>query len=274
MAFFPAPDGARLAYDDTGGNGPPVLCLAGLTRERHDFDDALPALAGARVIRMDCRGRGESDWTGAATYRLGQEGADALALLDHLGLARAAILGTSRGGLIGLDLARRAGDRLLGLCLVDIGPEIPTAGLERILLYLGRAPAPKTLADLAARMPAVMPGFANVPQARWLAEVTRFYRETPQGLQITYDPALREGFIAEYAPPYRPDWSGWQATAGLPVALIRGAGSDLLATSTVARMQAARPDLILAQVPDRGHVPFLDEPASVAALRAWLRALA
>lgn len=272
MAFFTAPDGARLAYDDQG-QGPVVLCLAGLTRERHDFDDALPALAGARVIGMDYRGRGESDWTGAATYTVAQEGADALALLDHLGIARAAVLGTSRGGLIGLHLAKAAHHRLSGLCLVDIGPEIPTAGLDRILLYVGRNPAPKTLDEMAARMPAAMTGFSGVPVARWRAEVARFYRETPQGLQITYDPALREGFLAEYAPPHRADWTTWQATQGLPVALIRGAGSDLLTPATVAQMQAIRPDLILAEVPDRGHVPFLDEPESVAALKTWLEAL-
>jgi pimeloyl-ACP methyl ester carboxylesterase len=273
LAFFTAQDGARLAYDDTGGDGLPVLCLAGLTRERHDFDDALPALAGARVIRMDCRGRGESAWTGPATYRLAQEGDDALALLDHLGLRRAALLGTSRGGLIGMDLMRRARGRLLGLCLVDIGPEIPSAGLDRIFLYLGRNPAPKTLADLAARMPAALPGFADVPEGKWLAAVSRHYRETPQGLRITYDPALRESFAAEYSPPHRGDWRGWQASAPLPVALIHGDGTDLLAPSTIARMQAIRPDMILACVPGRGHVPFLDEPQSVAALRAWLEAM-
>jgi pimeloyl-ACP methyl ester carboxylesterase len=273
LAFFTAPDGARIAYDDTGGGGLPVLCLAGLTRERHDFDDAMPALSGARVIRMDCRGRGESDWTGPATYTIAREGDDALALLDHLALPRVAILGTSRGGLIGMDLMRRAKDRLLGLCLVDIGPDIPRAGLDRIFLYLGRNPAPKTLADLAARMPAAVPGFADVPAAKWLAEVSRFYRETPQGLRITYDPALLEGFAAEYSPPHRGDWRGWETSAPLPVALIHGDGTDLLASSTIARMQAIRPDMILACVPGRGHVPFLDEPQSVAALRAWLEAM-
>jgi len=273
MAFFTAPDGARLAYDDTGGPGLPVLCLAGLTRERHDFDDALPALAGCRVIRLDYRGRGESDWTGPATYTLAQEGDDALALLDHLAIPRAALLGTSRGGLIGLDLMVRARDRLRGLCLNDIGPEIPRAGLDRIFLYLGRNPAPKTLADLAEKMPAAMPGFGPLPPGKWLSEVTRFYRETPDGLRITYDPALRDGFAAEYTTPHRGDWRGWTASQGLPVALIYGDGTDLLSQATIARMLEIRPDTILARVPGRGHVPFLDEPSSVAALAAWLKAM-
>ncbi len=38
-------------------------------------------------------------------------------------------------------------------------------------------------------------------------------------------------------------------------------------------MRARRPDLIFADVPDRAHVPFLDEPQSVAVIHAWLKAL-
>ena len=95
---FTTPDGTRLAYDDRG-DGLPLLCLPGLTRTMADFDYMLPHLPPCRVIRMDYRGRGASQWTGAATYTVPQEAKDALDLLDHLGLDRAAVLGTSRGGL-------------------------------------------------------------------------------------------------------------------------------------------------------------------------------
>jgi pimeloyl-ACP methyl ester carboxylesterase len=74
----------------------------------------LPHLPPVRLIRMDYRGRGASDWTGAATYTVQQEGKDALALLDHLGVEKAAILGTSRGGLIGMVLGAVAGDASWG----------------------------------------------------------------------------------------------------------------------------------------------------------------
>ena len=123
VQHFTAADGARIAYRDEG-QGLPVLCLAGLTRSMDDFDYLAPTLAGCRMIRMDYRGRGQSDWTGAATYTVPQEGADALALLDHLGIAKAAIVGTSRGGLIAMYLAAVARDRLLGVCLNDVGPEL------------------------------------------------------------------------------------------------------------------------------------------------------
>ena len=228
--------------------------------------------APLRLIRMDYRGRGESQWTGAASYTVPQEGKDALELLDHLGVAKAAILGTSRGGLIGMMLAAVAKDRLVGLCLNDIGPEIHRPGLERIFDYVGRNPSARTLAEIAEKMPRYSPGFANVPASRWLEEVTKFYHPTAEGLKITYDPALRDAFIAGFNGPPVDLWPLWEATAGLPVALIRGANSDLLTVETVAGMKARRPDMIHAEVPDRAHIPFLDEPEAVAALQAFIEA--
>jgi|RifCSPhighO2_02_1023873.scaffolds.fasta_scaffold00355_22 pimeloyl-ACP methyl ester carboxylesterase len=271
MAYFTASDGARIAYEDQG-TGMAVLCLAGLTRTMGDFAYALPALAGVRVIRMDYRGRGASDWTGAASYSVPHEAKDALELLDHLGVRRAAVLGTSRGGLIGLVLAVMAKDRLLGLCLNDVGPEIHRPGLERIFDYVGRNPATKTHEALAERLPRTMPGFANVPESRWLQEARLHYVQTEDGLRITYDPALRAAFLAAFDGPAVDLWPLYDALAGLPVALIRGANSDLLSEACADEMRRRRPDLIFAEVPDRAHIPFLDEPESVAVIHAFLEA--
>lgn len=267
--FFTANDGARLAFSDEG-EGLPVLCLAGLTRNMADFDYVAPHLSGVRLIRMDYRGRGQSDHTGAASYTVPQEGRDALALLDHLGIGKAAVLGTSRGGLIGLLLAAVAHDRLLGLCLNDVGPVIEQAGLARIFDYVGRNPSARTHAALAERLPAAMAGFADVPEGRWLADAQRHYSETPDGLRIRYDPALREAFLAAFQGDAPDLWPLWDATAGLPVALIRGGNSDLLSGAVAAEMVRRRPDTIFAEVPGRAHVPWLDEPESLAAINRWL----
>lgn len=273
MPHFTAADGARLHFSDEG-TGTPLLCLPGLTRTMGDFDYLAPHLPPCRLIRMDYRGRGGSDFTGAATYTVPQEAKDAVALLDHLGVAKAALLGTSRGGLIGLFLAATAHDRLLGLCLNDVGPVIERAGLERIFGYVGRNPRAKTHAEMAAMLPGAMPGFANVPPARWLTEAQLHYTETPEGLRITYDPALREAFLKAFEGPQGDAWPLFDAAAGLPLALIRGANSDLLSAATAAEMRRRRPDMIFAEVPDRAHIPFLDEPEALAALHTWLAACA
>ena len=269
---FTAPDGAQLAYRDEGA-GLPLLCLAGLTRTMGDFEHLRPHLPPLRLIRMDYRGRGGSDFTGAATYTVPVEAADAVALLDHLGIAKAAVLGTSRGGLIGMFLAATARDRRLGLTLNDVGPVIESGGLEQISGYVGRNPAARSHAELAATLLRDAPGFAGVPLERWLAEVRLRFRETPEGLRITYDPTLREAFLDAFRGPPADLWPLFDACAGLPLALIRGANSDLLSAATTAEMRARRPDMILAEVPDRAHVPFLDEAESLAAIRAFLARL-
>ncbi len=268
---FRAEDGTRLAYRDEGA-GMPLLCLPGLTRSMADFDYLIPHLPPLRLIRMDYRGRGQSDWTGAATYTVPQEAKDALALLDHLGVAKAAILGTSRGGLIGMLLGATARDRVAGLILNDVGPEIARDGLTRIFDYVGRNPAGRTTEGYAERLSRT-PGFQGVPMSRWLEEARKLSVETPEGLRIPYDPALREAFLAAFEGPPVDLWPLFDALQGLPLALIRGANSDLLTAETVARMRALRPDMGFTEVPDRAHIPFLDEPESVALILDFLARL-
>lgn len=274
MAVFHAPDGAELFYLDEG-EGQPVLCLAGLTRTGADFDFmAAHLLPGVRLVRPDYRGRGRSAWTGEASYSVPQEARDAVALLDHLGIGRAAVIGTSRGGLIGMFLAATARDRLAGLLLNDVGPELEPAGLERIFGYLGRDPGFASHAEMAAAMPGLMPGFEDVPEGRWLDDVRRHYDETPQGLRINYDPALRAAFLKVFEGPAPDLWPLFDAAQGLPLALIRAANSELLSERAAAEMRRRRPDMIFAEVPGRAHVPWLDEPEALAAIRAFLAATA
>ncbi|MEL6549381.1 MAG: alpha/beta hydrolase [Pseudomonadota bacterium] len=272
MPHFEVSDGARIHFTDEG-TGRPILCLAGLTRTGRDFDYVAPHLPPCRLIRMDYRGRGRSDWSGAATYTIQREGQDALELLDHLGIAQAAILGTSRGGLIAMGLAFASKERLLGVALNDIGPKIETTGLDVIKDYLGRRPAFRTLDEAISKRGAVMAGFRNVPETRWAQEVMLHYRAAPDGLDITYDPALREAVLGNEAAAAPDLWPIFDALADLPLALIRGANSDLLSRDTADEMARRRPDMIRAEVPDRGHVPFLDEPEALAALSAWMDTL-
>ena len=268
MPVFRAPDGITLYYADEG-RGTPILCLSGLTRNGGDFDYVAPHLAGYRLIRLDYRGRGRSDWADPASYTITQEGQDALALLDHLGLPAAAILGTSRGGLIGMWIAATAKDRLIGLAMNDVGPEIAPGAIDAISLYLGRNPAEKTFDQAVTMRARLMTGFQGVPEARWQEEVRKHYHQTPEGLSINYDPRLRDGFEATRGQPLPDLWPWYDALGELPVAVIRGANSDLLLAESLAEMRARRTNLIVAEVPDRGHVPFLDEPEALAALDAW-----
>lgn len=269
MQHFTAEDGANLAYRDEGA-GMPVLALAGLTRDGRDFDYLAHHLPDVRLIRLDSRGRGGSDWTGPASYSVAQETRDAFALLDHLGVARATVIGSSRGGLLGMVMAATQPARVAGVLFNDVGPQIERAGLERIGRYIGVTPMVETLDDIADRSPAAMPGFHNVPATRWAEETVRHYVQTDTGVALTYDPALKIAFDAAMAAPPVDLWPLFDALAGVPLALLRGANSDVLSRAGAAAMCARRPDMHFAEIPDRGHIPFLDEPAALACIRALL----
>jgi len=269
--YFTADDGVRLAWEQAG-SGTPVIALAGLTRTMRDFDFVAPHLGDIRLIRMDARGRGLSDRAPWQTYTLDREASDVIALMDHLGLDRAAILGTSRGGLVAMVLAATRKERLTGACLNDIGPVIDRAGLDMIAAHIGRPPGARSFEEAAAVRRATHPEWTNVPEGRWRAEVERLYVETEDGLANNYDPELRRAFLASLD-SVAAVWPAFDALNGLPLALIRGANSDLLSAETAAAMCRRRPDMHFAEVPGRGHVPWLDEPEALAAIRAWLAEL-
>lgn len=276
VQHFTTSDGLNLAYD-VQGTGVPVLCLAGLTRNMDDFEPVVEHFADrAQIIRLDSRGRGASDHDpNVMNYTIPQESADALALLDHLGIDKAAILGTSRGGLIAMALAVTAKARLSGVLLNDIGPEMDPQGLSHIMDYLGRPSAYRSFEDAADKLPKALGAqFPNVSHAQWLTYARRIWAEGESRLELRYDPGLREAIEAQSVTGALPDlWPLFEAFDGLPLALLRGENSNLLPRSTYDEMQRRRPDMIAAEVKDRGHVPFLDEPESLDVIARFLEAL-
>ena len=107
--------------------------------------------------------------------------------------------------------------------------------------------------------------------ARWLDEARKHYVETPEGLRITYDPALREAFLAAFDGPPADLWPLFDALAGLPLALIRGANSDLLSAATAAEDAAPPPRHELSpKCPTARMCRFWTNPKAVAVIRAFL----
>ncbi|MCY4302285.1 MAG: alpha/beta hydrolase [Aestuariivita sp.] len=271
MPKFQTSDGLSLHFTDEG-DGFPILCLAGLTRCSADFDYVTPYLRENRLIKLDYRGRGQSDWAkDPLSYSIAVESEDVIALLDHLGLQKTAILGSSRGGLIALWLGSIAKHRLLGVAFNDIGPELQPSGLGNILEYLGRNPVWKTYEEAAREREKSMSGFVAVPVKRWLTEVKKLYAQCDDGLTIRYDPRLRDATVAATTHPAPDMWPLFDNLRDMPLALIRGANSDLLSSQTVKDMKHRNPDLITTDVANRGHIPFLDEPEAVMALHQWLQ---
>jgi pimeloyl-ACP methyl ester carboxylesterase len=165
-------------------------------------------------------------------------------------------------------------DRLMGVAFNDIGPEIDPEGLAVINDYLGRPPAWKTIASATEKRAAAMKGFIGVPEARWREEAEKLYRQTDKGLALTYDPKLRDAVIGARVEDFPDLWPFYKAFENVPVAVIWGEHSNILNAETFQKMGTALPHAIMAKVKDRGHIPFLDEPESLDALRSWIAQMA
>ncbi|MGC3974196.1 MAG: alpha/beta fold hydrolase [Nitrospira sp.] len=110
--------GIRLAYDDEG-SGLPIVFLHAFPLNRSMWTPQIKALSTQfRTIAVDLRGHGESDaplWS----FSLDQYADDVAALLDHLNIPQAVLVGLSMGGYVSLAFSRTYGNRLIGLVLAD-----------------------------------------------------------------------------------------------------------------------------------------------------------
>jgi pimeloyl-ACP methyl ester carboxylesterase len=275
--WFETPDGVKLYARDWGpkkSSLTPLFCLPGLTRNHLDFEPVAAVFGKERrVIGLDFRGRGKSSWTDPKTYRPDVEMADSVALLDHLKIGRAALLGSSRGGLVGLLMGNAHRERLAGLMLNDIGPVIEVDSLKRIAEYIGKTAVFGSWDDAAIALEQGSIGFANVSRQQWMAMARRVFVKKDGKPTSNYDPGLGVNFptVAQLEKGPLPDnWALFDGLGDMPVGVLRGAGSDLLSARTFDEMKMRRSALLSTVVPERGHIPFLDEAASVEGISAWL----
>lgn len=275
--FICARDGTQIFVDDRGPISTevvPIICLPGLTRNSKDFEPVFEMLANTRrVIAVDLRGRGRSQYADSKTYNVAQELDDVIMVLDKSAIKRVALIGTSRGGIIGQVMAASHHDRVAGLLLNDIGPEINPVGLTRILNSIGTQTHYKNWGDAASQLAAQAQGFSNITPEHWLIVAKRILVERLNHPCTDYDPKLNEyGLsIADIeAGKLQSLWGLTPSLIDVPVAVLRGQGSDILSVETVEKMHAVLPHLLSKTIPDRGHVPFLDEPESISTIQHWL----
>jgi pimeloyl-ACP methyl ester carboxylesterase len=280
--FVTAQDGLKLHvrdYRGTDGAGRlPVVCLPGLARSGADFDDLALALRKdplrpRRVLAIDSRGRGKSDYDpNPANYNLAVELGDVLAVLTALGIGPAVFVGTSRGGLLTMLLATTRPTAIAGCVLNDIGPEIEMAGLMRIKGYVGKLPEPADFNEAARVIKQVMGReFPKLADDEWLGWARRSYKESGGRLVPDYDVRLAST-LASVDPgnPLPSMWKEFDALAGVPVMVVRGANSDILSPATIAGMRAHHPGLQVIEVPDQGHAPLLAEPEVIGRIAAFV----
>jgi pimeloyl-ACP methyl ester carboxylesterase len=275
--YFIVRDGLKLHYRDYPGaaDRPPILCLHGLTRNARDFADfAEPHSPAFRVIALDFRGRAESDYDPLPMrYNPLTYAADVIELLDQLTIDQAIFVGTSLGGLVTMAVAAMQPQRISAAILNDVGPALTPVGLERIQGYVGRDARfsnwDEAAAALAANQGSAFPKYSHDD---WIRMARRNCREENGEIRFDYDMSIIIPF--ESAPTPKIDmWPLFTVLGQKPLLVVRGAISDLLSAESLAKMQAAVPDMQSVTVPDTGHAPMLDEPEAEVAIDDFLASL-
>jgi pimeloyl-ACP methyl ester carboxylesterase len=219
------------------------------------------------------RGRGGSDRDpDPANYNPITEVGDIVTVLDALSVGPAVFIGTSRGGVQVMLLAAMDRARIAGAVLNDVGPRVEAAGLRRIIA--GQAMSPDVHPDWESATAAVKAAnasqFPDLPKERWLMMARAIMREVDGKPTADHDWRILQGAEQVLEGDLPELWAQFMALDGLPVLAIHGALSDILTARTMADMKARMPAMRAVTVPDRGHVPFLDEPDAVAAIEALL----
>jgi pimeloyl-ACP methyl ester carboxylesterase len=268
--FVTARDGLRLhvrSYGSRVASALPVVCLPGLARTAADFHPLAAAMAAdpvkpRLVLTLDYRGHGQSDYDrNHDNYTLPVALADLSAVLIALETAPAIFLGTSYGGFLLMMLAAWRPTAIAGVILNDIGPVIEPQGWVRIKGYVGKLPVPRNFEEGAEILRWWFDAqFPKLTRQEWIAFAQRTWRQHGGRLLPDYDPKLTrtlQGADLQHLPTL---WNQFDALARVPLMVIRGARSDMLASTTLQAMLSRRDEIEVVVVPDQGHPPFLDEP--------------
>lgn len=279
--FIAAPDGLKLHVRDYGdplSSRVPVLCLAGLTRNAQDFGPLAEALSarGHRVIAPDYRGRGLSERDpDPARYDIPVELEDVFAVCAALDIGAAAIVGTSRGGLLAMAMGAAKPEFLRAAVLNDVGPILEVEGLRRIAAYVGKIKPPANWDEAIATIKTIQAdAFPALDDADWQALAEGSFVEKNGALVSSYDPALMEGLARlDLSKPLPPLWVYFDAITHVPVLALRGENSPLLSQDTFEAMAARHPKFTPLLVKGQGHAPLLRDALSIDAITRFIGGL-
>lgn len=253
--------GMRFHYLDWGERGRlPALFLHGGGQTARTWD--LPCLAlrdALHCLALDQRGHGDSEWSYAFAYSGEDHAGDAVALLDHLEVERAVVVGMSMGALNGLHLAARWPDRVAAFVAVDAGPWVRMSGGRRIVDFVAGADGARSL-------------------DAWVERAMRFNpRRDPRLLRQSLLHNLRalpDGTLTWKTDRRRPiDLSGMQKRLEAlrlllpevvcPTLILRGAESDVFLDEDAERFANALPGARWLRIEGAGHTIQGDQPAAL-----------
>jgi len=265
--------GLKFHYVEWGTlTAPPLLCLHGITQPAHSWDEVAAELSSTfRVLCIDQRGHGDTDWAADADYSRQAQAADLDAITDALGLTRFILAGMSMGGINAITFTARHAEKVRALIIVDVSPEIQVKGVENIRNFIQAADELETFEAFVERAHQFNPR-RSLDNIR--SRLSHNLKQLPNGKWTwKYDKALRSPERGFHAGALLNLWDDVRAIH-CPTLIIKGGESDILSAESADKLQAAIRGSRVAVVPGAGHSVMGDNPvAFVAAVRTFLEGL-
>jgi pimeloyl-ACP methyl ester carboxylesterase len=251
-----------LHFRDSGKGDLACVFVHGFGEASFVWHDCAAEIASlVRVIAVDLRGHGDSEWDASGRYDTASHVKDVLAVLSSLSISWIFLVGHSLGGEIALRLAGHLRHKLAALVLVDFSPEPDPIGISRVLSdFDAENRSFKSQADyrnwLGQRRPLAHPSSLDRNAAHAL-------RETSDGVfKLKRDPEMRK---SRGSPVSSPDWSKilWDtlSTISCPALVVRGSASAVLSREVAERMaKGTRSNAQLTVVKMAGHAVMADNP--------------
>lgn len=258
--------GLTLSYQEWGeATSPPLLMLHGFGVSGHMFDEfAERAARRYRLLALDQRGHGDSDWSETGDYSRDAFVADIEAFRAAMGLESMILMGHSMGGMNAVTYAGRYPGRVQALILVDVGPESSKEGVENIVRFT-RGPdmlefdefvemahrfnPRRSIENIRERMSHRL---KQTDSGKWTWKFDSRFREKDAPLRIGAEMSNDE------------TWQLFRSVA-TPTLLVRGAESDVLAQDIAERVVREMPNARMSLIAAAGHSVPGDNPGDFTA---------
>lgn len=246
-----------------------LVLLHGYTGHARSWDSFAAAMStGYRVLALDQRGHGETEWADPKQYGVNHMVSDLEAFVAALNLDQYSLLGLSMGGRNAIHYAGARPQALRRLVIVDIGPEIGTKGSARIQAGVRLSDVFESVEEAIERARSTNP---NADEAEQRHRVTHSLMQRDDGKwTYRYDKALRDPDNPRPRPTSEEGWALWEQI-NAPTLLIRGEISDVLQADVAAKMVETGAECQFVEVVGSGHSVPLDRPQGfLEAVRTFL----
>lgn len=237
------------------------ILIHGFGEGAYIWDNFAPSIAGLfRTLAVDLRGHGDSSWHPKGEYDVEGHVADVIQVIDTLRIERFVLIGHSLGGEIAIRIAAARPKSVIGLIIVDFGPDLNPEESDRVLTDFNDSirtwnSVSEYGAWLQEHRPLVSPAMIRE------LSVGALRAHPDGGYRLKCDPALGTAKNREKRAAIL-----WKmiASISLPVFVLRGIGSAVLSSDVAERMEKVLSNGRLRTITQAGHGVVVDNPREFA----------